>query len=373
MDLGIRGRVALVTGASRGLGKASASALAREGARVAVAARGREALEATAEEIRQSAGAQVLAVAADMQDADAIEALAQAVLAQWGQIDILVNNAGGPRTGVFTDMADEDWLRALELNLLSTIRLTRLVLPGMRARRWGRIINLTSIAVKQPILNLILSNTARSGVVAMAKTLAGQVAAEGITVNNICPGIFGTDRVYDLARANAVRDSVSLEQALTGLVADIPTLITMAMRMIRQIGMCYGYDMKSEEETEHALHVLRLGSSSSMKAKMEFMAGLREVERVLVRVSMTTTAERLATNGLGRLSVRSVLPQFAEKIGLQLTARKALEIVPVVGAVVGGSCNAMFMNDVGRAAYMAYRRRRLLELETPGATTASLR
>lgn len=222
MELGLKGKVALVSAASRGLGKATAMALAQEGARVAMAARGAEALEKAAAEIRQATGAEVLAVPTDVTQADQIEALVQKVLDKWGRIDILVNNAGGPRPGVFTDMVDQDWLDAVNLNLMSTIRLTRLVLPGMRERRWGRIINLTSISVKQPIPTIILSNTARAGVVAMAKTLAGQVAAEGITVNNVCPGTILTDRIHNLAKANAERSGQTVEQALAAMQASIP-------------------------------------------------------------------------------------------------------------------------------------------------------
>jgi 3-oxoacyl-[acyl-carrier protein] reductase len=222
MELGLAGKVALVSAASRGLGRATALALAQEGARVAMAARGAEALEKAAAEIRQATGAEVLAIPTDVTQADQIEALVQKVLAKWGRIDILVNNAGGPRPGVFTDMEDQDWLDAVNLNLMSTIRLTRLVLPGMRERRWGRIINLTSISVKQPIPTIILSNTARAGVVAMAKTLSGQVAAEGITVNNVCPGTILTDRIHNLAKANAERTGQTVEQALAAMQASIP-------------------------------------------------------------------------------------------------------------------------------------------------------
>ena len=222
MDLQLRGRVALVSAASKGLGKATAWALAREGADLVIAARGREALEATSQEIRADTGREVLAVSADVSCAADIEALLAQALTRWGRVDILINNAGGPRPGVFTDMADADWQAALELNLLSAVRLIQGVLPGMRARRWGRIVNITSIAVKQPIPNLILSNTVRSGLVAMAKTLAGQVASEGITVNNVCPGYMLTDRVRSLAAATAQAESISVEAALARSESAIP-------------------------------------------------------------------------------------------------------------------------------------------------------
>lgn len=222
MDLGIKGKVALVAAASKGLGKAAAMELAREGARVVIAARGEDDLRAAADEIRAATGAEVLPVRADVTVVADIEALVSAAQAEFGDVDILVNNAGGPRPGTFTDMSDEDWLAAVNLNLMSTVRMTRLVLPGMRRRRWGRIINMTSISVKQPLPNIILSNAARSAVVAMAKTLSQQVAAEGITVNNVCPGTFLTDRVRNLAANTAQGQGITQEQALENMQADVP-------------------------------------------------------------------------------------------------------------------------------------------------------
>lgn len=222
MDLGLDGKVALVAAASRGLGKATAMELSKEGAHVAIAARGRSSLQATAEEIRRSAKGQVMPVRADVSVVSDIEALVEAVTSEFGHIDILVNNAGGPRPGGFTDMSDEDWLGAVNLNLMSAIRLTRLVLPSMRRRRWGRIVNITSVWVKQPIPSLILSNTARAGVVAMAKTLAGQVAAEGITINNVCPGYILTDRARDLARSDAKTHSRTVEGIMAEWESSIP-------------------------------------------------------------------------------------------------------------------------------------------------------
>ncbi len=222
MDLGLKGKVALVAAASKGLGKATAMALSKEGADVAIAARGEATLLAAADEIRRMTGGRVLAVKADVSVASDIEALVTGVEAEFGRVDVLVNNAGGPRPGVFTDMSDQDWMHAVQLNLMSAIRLTRLVLPGMRERRWGRIINIASVAVKQPMPRLILSNTVRSGVVAMAKTLAGQVAAQGITVNNVCPGYTLTDRVYNLAKANAQAENTSVKEIMSRWQVSIP-------------------------------------------------------------------------------------------------------------------------------------------------------
>lgn len=222
MDLGIKGKVALVAAASKGLGKATAMELAREGARVVIAARNAQELTATADEIRAATGAEVLPVRTDVSQVADVEALVDEALARFGGIDILINNAGGPRPGTFTDMADEDWLAAINLNLMSTVRMTRLALPGMRERKWGRIVNIVSISVKQPMGNIILSNAARSAVVAMAKTLSQQVAAEGITVNNVCPGTILTDRIRSLAANTAQQRGISQEEALQGMQADIP-------------------------------------------------------------------------------------------------------------------------------------------------------
>ncbi len=222
MDLKLNGRVALVSAASKGLGKAAAWALAREGADLVIAARGEVALAQTAAEIRADTGRAVLAAMADVSQAADIERLAEQAQARFGRVDVLVNNAGGPRPGLFAEMSDEDWLGAVELNLLSAVRLTRAVLPGMQARRWGRIINMTSIAVKQPLSNLILSNTARAGLVAMAKTLAGQVAAQGITVNNVCPGYMLTDRVRGLAEATATAEGITIDEAIARNERAIP-------------------------------------------------------------------------------------------------------------------------------------------------------
>jgi len=222
MDLGLEGKVAMVIASSRGLGKAAAWELAREGARVVVSARGQEGLAATADEIRQATGSPVLAVTADVTSQPEIKALVRTVEQEYGRIDILVNNAGGPPPGQFTDFADEDWLSAVELNLMSTIRLTRLVLPGMRQRRWGRIINITSFSAKQPSATLILSNTVRTGVIAMAKTLSRQVAAEGVTVNNVCPGYFLTDRMRQVAGADAQKEGKDPAEIISRWESMIP-------------------------------------------------------------------------------------------------------------------------------------------------------
>jgi 3-oxoacyl-[acyl-carrier protein] reductase len=222
MDLGLKGHIALVAAASRGLGKAIAWELAREGADVAICARGKEELKRTAEEIARDTGVRVLAVAADVTVAKEVAGLVTAVIRRFEGLDILVNNAGGPPSGPFLTFSDEDWRRALELNLVSTVRLTRAAIPHMRAKGWGRVINVTSVAVKQPIPDLVLSNAARSGVIGLAKTLARDLASEGITVNSVCPGFTLTERVQKLAQARAEREQTSAEQVLAAYEKQIP-------------------------------------------------------------------------------------------------------------------------------------------------------
>ncbi len=222
VELGIEGKVALVAAASRGLGRATAQALSAEGARVAIAARGRDQLERTAQEIEAETRSSVLAIPCDVTIPKELSSLVARVDAAWGGVDILVTNAGGPPPGNFGDIDDADWNEAVRLNLLSAVRLIRLVLNHMRERRWGRIINLTSISVKQPLPNLILSNSIRAAVVGMAKTLADEVADEGITVNNICPGYMLTDRVQQLAEAEARKLGENVETVTERSRQEIP-------------------------------------------------------------------------------------------------------------------------------------------------------
>jgi 3-oxoacyl-[acyl-carrier protein] reductase len=208
MDLGLKDKVALVAASSRGLGRAVAEELAREGARLVLCARGGEALRETAEAIRRDHGVQVVDVEADVADAASRERVVAAAMAAFGRVDVLVTNGGGPPAGPFEAHSAEAWAEAVRQNLTSVVELTRAVLPGMKARRWGRIINVTSIAVKQPVDNLILSNSVRAAVTGFARTLANEVAAFGITVNNVMPGYTRTQRVVDLAARNAtLRDS----------------------------------------------------------------------------------------------------------------------------------------------------------------------
>lgn len=199
MELGLSGRVALVAASSKGLGRAVAEELAREGADLVMCARGAAALEEAAAAIRAETGRRVLAVAADVSDPAELSRVTDAALGEMGRVDVLVNNSGGPPAGPFDSHSPEAWAAAVRLLLDSTVNLTRAVLPGMKERRWGRILNVTSIAVKQPVENLILSNSVRAAVTGFARTLANEVAPYGITVNNLLPGYTRTDRVVQLA------------------------------------------------------------------------------------------------------------------------------------------------------------------------------
>ncbi|NOZ26937.1 MAG: SDR family oxidoreductase [Chloroflexi bacterium] len=222
MDLGLQGKTALVAAASQGMGRAVALGLAREGARVAICARGREALEATAEDIRRETGAEVFAQVADVSRADDIARLVHAARDRFGAVDILVCNAGGPPPGDFLDFDDEAWRAAFELNLESAIRLCRAVIPDMKVRGWGRIITITSMSVKQPIPGLILSNVMRAGVNGLTKTLADELAPYGITVNNVLPGMILTQRITSLAERRAAAEGIPVEDALERMAQEIP-------------------------------------------------------------------------------------------------------------------------------------------------------
>jgi 3-oxoacyl-[acyl-carrier protein] reductase len=201
MDLGLAGRVAVVQAASRGLGRAIALELAREGARVALCARGRDALERTARELRATTGAELFAAPADVSRPTERAAFFDAVERTLGPPAILVCNAGGPPPGAFEATTPEAWQQALATNLLSAVESCRRVLPAMRAARWGRIVLVTSLAVKQPLPGLMLSNAARAGATGFAKSLANEVAADGVTVNCVCPGTHRTDRIRALLDA----------------------------------------------------------------------------------------------------------------------------------------------------------------------------
>jgi 3-oxoacyl-[acyl-carrier protein] reductase len=221
MQLGIHGRVAFVAAGSKGLGRAVAEALAAEGAAVAVAARGREALDTTVAALT-AAGGPAVGVRADVSSAADIERAVAETVEALGPIDILVTNSGGPRSGPFDTLSPADWDDAARVLLTSAVTLTRAVLPGMRARRWGRILTITSIAARQPVEGLMLSNSLRAAVMAFARTLANETAADGVTVNNLMPGYTKTDRVVELSTQMASRDGVPVADIYAKWEREIP-------------------------------------------------------------------------------------------------------------------------------------------------------
>jgi 3-oxoacyl-[acyl-carrier protein] reductase len=220
MDLGIGGRVALVTGASSGIGEAVAMALAAEGVKLAVAARRTDLLDAIASRAKASGAADARGFAVDLAHPDAVARMVEAVRAAFGDIDILVLNGGGPKPGRFADVTVHDWDAAYQGVLRGTIQLLDATVPAMRARKWGRVVALTSTSVKQPIGNLVLSNAFRTALVSTLKTLASEVAADGVTVNAIATGRVGTarlDQLYGSAEAveKAARADVPLQRVAT--------------------------------------------------------------------------------------------------------------------------------------------------------------
>jgi 3-oxoacyl-[acyl-carrier protein] reductase len=215
MDMGIKGKTALVCAASKGLGKGCAQALAREGVSLVITARGKEALEATAEEIRKSTGAKVITVAGDIATPEG----RAAALAACPSPDILVNNAGGPPPGDFRSWSREDWIKALDANMLTPIELIKATVDGMIARKFGRIVNITSGAVKMPIPELGLSNGARTGLTGFVAGLARQTVAHNVTINGLLPGPFDTDRLRGNFVFNAKKLGKTVEE-LTRARAD---------------------------------------------------------------------------------------------------------------------------------------------------------
>lgn len=218
MDLGIAGKKALVCASSKGLGRGCAEALAAEGVSLVMNARGADALEAAAEAIRGAYGVDVVTVAADITDA----AGRAEVLDAAGDLDILVTNAGGPPPGLWTDWEREDFIQAIDANMLTPIALMKASLPGMQSRGWGRVVNITSMSVKSPIPQLGLSNSARAGLTGYVAGTARQVAADGVIINNLLPGIHATDRAVALDGPVAEREGISLDEARARRSATIP-------------------------------------------------------------------------------------------------------------------------------------------------------
>jgi 3-oxoacyl-[acyl-carrier protein] reductase len=220
MDLGLQDKVVLVTAASAGIGRAAAEAFAREGAKLALCARHLDTLEATAAALRAQHAATVLALPCDVADAAQIDAMVERVIAHYGTVHVLVNNAGGPPPGRFDQVTDADWQRAFDLTLMSAVRTTRAVLPHMRRQRWGRVVNVSSYSVKQPIPDILLSNALRLGVAGWAKTLATEVARDNVLINTVGPGWTRTDRVTQMLESRARASSTAGGTAGTAAEAE---------------------------------------------------------------------------------------------------------------------------------------------------------
>jgi 3-oxoacyl-[acyl-carrier protein] reductase len=222
MDLDLKDKAAVVTAASKGLGRAVAQALAREGAKVAICSRDSGRITETAKELKQQTHADVIPLVCDVTSPDGITAFRDKVIDTFGRADIIFANSGGPPPGRIQDVGPEDFEQSLQLNLMSAIRLIYAFIPFMKENRWGRIIASTSISVKQPIPNLALSNVSRVGVVAFIKTLAREVAAFNITANAVAPGYIMTERVKNLMENRVKNENIPYEQALQEVVAQIP-------------------------------------------------------------------------------------------------------------------------------------------------------
>jgi 3-oxoacyl-[acyl-carrier protein] reductase len=222
MDLGLRNKVALVAASSQGLGRAVAEELATEGASLVMCGRNTAAVENAATEIEQRTGIEALAISADVSRPDDVSRLVDLGIARFGRIDILITNAGGPPTGSFETLTREEWESATKLTFFSAIELARQCLPGMKERRWGRILNITSITVKQPVEGLLLSNSLRAGLTGFARTLANEVATYGITVNNILPGYTRTERVEELATQMAAKHGITAAEFKAKWEQEIP-------------------------------------------------------------------------------------------------------------------------------------------------------
>ncbi|MDJ0859513.1 MAG: SDR family oxidoreductase [Dinoroseobacter sp.] len=218
MDLGIRGKTAIVCAGSKGLGRGCAEALAAAGVNLVLNARGAEALDSTAEDIRGAHGVDVTAVAADITTEDG----RAAVLSAANEVDILVNNAGGPPPGFWPDWDREDFIAALDANMLAPIAMMKATLPGMIDRKFGRVVNITSYSVRAPIPQLGLSNAARAGLTGYVAGTARQVAEHNVVINNLLPGIHATDRADALDQAVVAREGVTFDEARAARAASIP-------------------------------------------------------------------------------------------------------------------------------------------------------
>lgn len=222
MDMSLQGRVALVTGASKGIGKGIASALAAEGCRVCMVARDAQTLDAAAAAVRTSGNAEIITLAGDVGDATLAARATEQLLARWGGVDILINNAAGPPPGSFLEHDEPAWRDALERNFLSVVRFARAAAPGMKQRGWGRIISITSTLAKEPTPQMVLSASARAAVSAFTKAIAVELAPFSVTANVVCPGGVQTERLESLLQLSAEREGKPLDEVRRRSVASIP-------------------------------------------------------------------------------------------------------------------------------------------------------
>lgn len=222
MNLGLKGRGVIVAASSQGIGLATAEAFAREGAQVAMCARTEKTLLEAANLIRSQTGAEVYAEALDVTDAAAVQQFTDQVAKRFGRIDVCVTNAGGPPAKNFLSISADEWHKAVDLNLMSTVHLAKAVIPHMQRHRWGRIVTITSVSVKQPVTDLVLSNSVRAAVVGLVKSLSNEFGKDGILVNNVAPGFTATERLQELAQVRALAAGSSPQQVCDTWAAETP-------------------------------------------------------------------------------------------------------------------------------------------------------
>jgi len=222
MNLGLKGRGVIVAASSQGMGLATAEAFAREGAQVAMCARTEKTLREAADKIRAETNAEIYAEPLDVTDAPAVSRFTEQVAKRFGRIDVCVANAGGPPAKNFLSIADDEWRKAVDLNFMSVVHLAKAVIPHMQRHRWGRIITITSISVKQPIADLIMSNSVRAAVVGLVKSLSNEFGKDGILVNNVAPGYTATERLQELAGVRALAAGTTPQTIYENWAAEIP-------------------------------------------------------------------------------------------------------------------------------------------------------
>jgi 3-oxoacyl-[acyl-carrier protein] reductase len=222
MDLGLKGRGVIVAASSQGMGRAAAELFAREGAQVAMCARTEKTLHEAADQIRGETGAEIYAEALDVTDGPAVQRFVEQAAKRFGRIDVCVANAGGPPAKNFLAISTDEWRKAVDLNFLSVVHLAKAVIPYMQRHKWGRIITITSISVKQPIAELIMSNAVRAAVVGLIKSLSNEFGKDGVLVNNVAPGYTATERLQELAGVRALAAGIPDEQIYQQWAAEIP-------------------------------------------------------------------------------------------------------------------------------------------------------